>query len=358
MNFDKPEAEGHPGDQRSVDEGALLVGTAFIKAISSGPLNAPLTSPLGRFGAEMAKHMRKSLDSYRRTNRRLFRQLREAAAIIAAIDAFQRGEKDQLRRWVERNGGQLDTIRAALFMKDMPRVDDANADTGTMIAYARHLVEGSKKHLIARTETSDRREDEVKRHYESLRKFGELREAFAYNSDDPLNEVRRVLFVIEKTRAPGERVKPGEIEWQIKADNGFLGNSVERSRKDEFSEFNPKGEGDPERFNRRLWHTAVLKHQIGIAPNHRFAYLDHLPEVSELFDDPNALAAYNGIEDEWILERLIALAPQLLAPRQLEVFELRLSGLSYEQIAARLDVKQETVRVQWFRAVQKLAAAV
>jgi hypothetical protein len=77
------------------------------------------------------------------------RQLREAAELLEAIDAFQRGEKDALWRWVEeRNGSTPDTILAARFSKDVPPVRDA--DVGTMIAFSRYLADGHKRRVVRR----------------------------------------------------------------------------------------------------------------------------------------------------------------------------------------------------------------
>jgi hypothetical protein len=80
-------------------------------------LDATLNASLRQLGTELVKRAR----AFRNSFRRIDRQLWEAATIIAAIDSFQRGEKDQLRKWVEeRNGGQLaQSVRGNAARRDL-----------------------------------------------------------------------------------------------------------------------------------------------------------------------------------------------------------------------------------------------
>jgi DNA-binding CsgD family transcriptional regulator len=81
-----------------------------------------------------------------------------------------------------------------------------------------------------------------------------------------------------------------------------------------------------------------------------------LPELLTFFGDPKALAAYLAIEDKLLLEGIAELARQRLTPRELEVFELRLSGLALEEIATMQGITSGAVRKQWHDIRHKLVA--
>ena len=88
----------------------------------------------------------------------------------------------------------------------------------------------------------------------------------------------------------------------------------------------------------------------------RLASLDDLPEISKYFDDPQALAAYLAVDDKLFLEWVAELARQRLTSHELEVFELRLSGLALKEIAALRGVTPGAVRKQWYDIRHKLVA--
>jgi len=276
------------------------------------------------------------------------RSFREAGELLEAIDAFQHGEKDQLWSWVEeRNGGKPDSLLHTQLRTGMPKIDDAEA--GPMLSLARRWAKGHKKRLTAKFESSDERRAEVRRYSESLYKRGELRRALD-ESDDSLDEIQRAVFEVEKRLASGNTPTLGMVERRIKYDSRPSHRSVDSPRRSK--------EPDVAAHNAALWHTAASQEHKGISHLPRLAYLDSLPELADFFNDPDALAAYVSVDDKLLREWFAKLARQRLAPSELEVFELRLAGLSNKEIAARRGTKQSTVRGILHSAVQKLATAV
>ena len=60
-------------------------------------------------------------------------QVLEAAEQLAAMKAWQEGDKDHLRAWIkERNGGKPDSILSAQLTNDVPPIKD-DTDAGRII---------------------------------------------------------------------------------------------------------------------------------------------------------------------------------------------------------------------------------
>jgi hypothetical protein len=147
MDHDMLDA-GRPGSRRSVEDPRVAIGRAVARAIFNSPLNAALR--------EFPVRILKSVESQLKPFRDLSRQFLEAAELLGAIDAFQRGEKDQLRKWIdERYGVRLDPVLGAKLRRNIPKIaDNPDADAGTMITLARHWMHGNKKRLTAKVESS------------------------------------------------------------------------------------------------------------------------------------------------------------------------------------------------------------
>jgi hypothetical protein len=165
MDLDRRNVDGSSGNRRSSEDPTLLIGRAAVEAISNSPLMANVRDlstrivkgmerPLSQSAVRTARstfllhdagpmlsvferHMYSLLEPLRCAGR----WTREVVELLKAIDALQRGEKDDLWRWVEeRNGSAPDTILGAQFRKDVPPI--ANTVARTMIAFIRFLVTG------------------------------------------------------------------------------------------------------------------------------------------------------------------------------------------------------------------------
>jgi hypothetical protein len=177
MDPDRRNVDGRSGNRRSAEDPTLLIGRAAVEAVTTSPLVANLRMlstrivkgmerPLSQSAVRTARssfllydagpvlsvfelHVYSWLEPFRRAGRRAL----EVGELIRAIDAFQRGQKDDLWRWVEeRTGSAPDTILAARFSKDVPPIADAGART--MLAFTKVLVKGHKIRLGRRGEAT------------------------------------------------------------------------------------------------------------------------------------------------------------------------------------------------------------
>jgi sigma-70-like protein len=333
MSLDKPHAEGRPVDPTSRDDLVLVVGKAVIKAVLDSPQYAEMNAWL----------------------QELSRQFLQAAELLEAIAALQRGEKGQLRRWMEEHYGVTpDRVLRTMLREAIPKIA-GDTDAGAVIALARRWMYGCKKRLTEKVESSDERKAEVKRLNRGLKRLGELRRAFAEYPDpaDQMNEIHRALFEVENELAPGEPLTRGKIEHRIKTNNGFSGESVERPRK---NELNPMGDGSPLAFGQRLWHTAAPRDEKSISAD-QIARLDDpdLPELAKFFEDPTSLAPYFAVEEKLLSEWLITAARQRLTQREFEVFEMTLDNQRQSEIATRLGITPGRVSQLLKQVQQKLA---
>jgi hypothetical protein len=159
MDFERRNVDERSDNRRGAEDPTLLIGRAVIEAISISPVMASVR--------ELFVGIARSVESQLMRLRDLDRQILEAAEFLAAIDAFQRGEKDQLRRWVaEHYGVKLDTVLGAKLRRNIPKiVDNPDADAGAVLVLARRWIDGCKKQQERRTGRSAviKRNTEVRR---------------------------------------------------------------------------------------------------------------------------------------------------------------------------------------------------
>lgn len=254
-----------------------------------------------------------------------FEPLWEAAELIGAIDALQRGDKNELRAWVEEHyGSKPDTILVAQLRSDIPPIT-SGPDAGAIIAYTRARADGlrSRRARDRRIRTNG---EQTQRLYTQLPKSNNLdyMQALAEYEDSPKQMLKRVLPGV--VFSVGEDVPPENLRRQ-----------AQKLIKDD---------------NRLLWQTRKLeKNRQGIEER-KIISLD--PSGKE-FEDKLDLALFLRMQDERRQLNLMRLAD--LTPREWQIVELQRELYSRAQMASRLGITESAVNAHASNAGKKLRKA-
>jgi hypothetical protein len=156
-------------------------------------------------------HVRLSADSTFRPRMPSFRQLArwdppaEVKPLIAIALASDGDEELMWRRLEECLGHKPDAKLKVKLRHDF------RAMRRWPLSQTLSKFHGYRDRLAKKAERSNERRREVKRLDESLYKFGELQLALS-EYDDPLDEVHRAVFEVEKRLAPGEMRTVSKVE--------------------------------------------------------------------------------------------------------------------------------------------------
>jgi DNA-binding CsgD family transcriptional regulator len=254
-----------------------------------------------------------------------FEPLLEAVELIAAIDALQCGDKNELRAWVEEHyGSKPDTILVAQLRSDIPPIT-SGPDAGAIIVYTRARADGlrSRRDRDRRVRTNGERTQQL---YTQLPKSNNLdyMQALAEYEDSPKQMLKRVL--------PGVVFSVGE---DVPLED--LRRQAQKLIKDD---------------NRLLWQTRKLQMNRQGIEERKIISLD---SSGKEFEDELDLALFLRMQDEQRQLNLMRRAG--LSSREWQIVELQRELHSRAEIASRLGITESAVNTHASNAGQKLRKA-
>jgi len=254
-----------------------------------------------------------------------FEPLWEAAELIAAMDALQRGDKNELWAWVEEHyGSKPDTILGAQLRGELPPIT-SNPDAGTIIVHTRARADGlrSRRERDRRVRTNGERTQHL---FSQLPKRIDLdyMQALAEYEDSPKQMLKRVLPGV--VCSVGEDVPPE-----------YLRRQAQKLIKDD---------------NRLLWRTRKLgKNEHGIEERKIIS----LDSSGKEFQDELDLAFFLRMQDEQRQLNLMRRAG--LSPREWQIVELQRELYSRAEMASLLGITESAVNAHASNAGKKLRNA-
>src|SRR5215211_4711606 len=254
-----------------------------------------------------------------------FEPLLEAGRLIAAIDALQRGDKNELWAWLEEHyGSKPDTILGAQLRGELPPMT-SDADAGAIIVHTRARADGlrSRRERDRRVRTNGERTQQL---YTQLPKSNDrdYLQALAGYKDSPKQMLKRVLPGV--VLSVGEDALPENLRRQ-----------AQKLIKDD---------------NRLLWQTRKLeKNRQGIEER-KIISLDS--SVKE-FEDELDLAFFLRMQDEQRQHNLMRRAD--LTPREWQIVELQRGLYSRAEMASLLGITESAVNTHVSNAGKKLRKA-
>jgi DNA-binding CsgD family transcriptional regulator len=254
-----------------------------------------------------------------------FEPLWEAAELIAAIDALQRGDKNELRAWVaEHYGSKLDTILVAQLRGEIPPIS-SGPDAGAIIVHTRARADGlrSRRERDRRVRTNGERTQQL---YIQLPKSNNLdyMRALAEYEDSPKQMLKRVLPGV--VFSVGEDVPPENLRRQ-----------AQKLIKDD---------------NRLLWQTRKLPMNSQGIEERKIISLD---SSGKEFEDELDLAFFLRMQDEQRQHNLMRRAG--LTPQEWQIVELQRELYRRAEMASRLGITESAVNTHASNAGQKLRKA-
>jgi DNA-binding CsgD family transcriptional regulator len=254
-----------------------------------------------------------------------FEPLWEAAELIAAIDALQRGDKNELRAWVaEHYGSKPDTILVAQLRGEIPPIS-SGPDAGAIIVHTRARADGlrSRRERDRRVSTNGERTQQL---YTQLPKSNDLdyMQALEEYKDSPKQMLKRVL--------PGIVCNVGE---DVPLED--LRRQAQKHIKDD---------------NRPLWQTRKLEKNIQGIEERKIISLD---SWGKEFEDELDLAFFLRMQDEQRQHNLMRRAD--LTPREWQIVELQRELYSRTEMASLLGITEGAVNAHVSNAGKKLRKA-
>ena len=254
-----------------------------------------------------------------------YEPLLEAAELIAAIDALQRGNKNEFWAWVEEHyGSKPDTILVALLRGELPPIT-SGPDAGAIIVYTRACADGlrSRRERDRRVSTNDERTEQL---YTQLPKSNNLdyMQALAGYEDSPKQMLERVL--------PGVVYSVGE---DVPLE--YLRRQAQKLIKDD---------------NRLLWQTRKLEKNTQGIGERKIISLD---SSGKEFEDELDLAFFLRMQDERSQLNLMRRAD--LSPREWQIVKLQRELYSRADMASRLGITESAVNAHVSNAGKKLRKA-
>jgi hypothetical protein len=343
-------------------------GVGFISSLYASlnvyratlPLTPPIIQTTRHLTAELAHRYSQPFDPLRTIralhsiNREIVRWQPFWEELGAALDTYCEGDKDTFLEWVKRyiEHDALDGLLRERLRERMPRTRE-EFYPHAFLYYLKHHKH--RLRIIDHPTTRNQIRRRIKLFPSLEQALDVLRAGSERTREQMLDHMIQVTLHCEWDKPPPPGSDP------IKQLVNEVGNLVRRQARLEGEWANSPLQGkeyDTAPHNVALWHTATPQEEKSISLGQRLVSLDdeELPELSKFFDDPSAFAAYAAVVDKLLLEWFVELARQRLTPHELEVFELRLSGLPLEEIATVRGVVSGTVRKQWYDIRHKLLA--
>ena len=254
-----------------------------------------------------------------------FEPLLEAAELIAAIDALQRGDKNELRAWVQEHyGSKPDTVLVPQLRGELPPIT-SGPDAGAIIVHTRARADGlrSRRERDRRVRTNGERTQQL---YTQLPKSNDLdyMQALAEYEDSTKQMLKRVLPGV--VFSVGEDVPLAELRRQ-----------AQKLIKDD---------------NRLLWQTRKLQMNSQGIEERKIISLD---SSGKEFEDELDLAFFLRMQDEQRQHNLMRRAD--LSPREWQIVELQRELYSRAEMASLLGITESAVNTHVSNAGKKLRKA-
>jgi DNA-binding CsgD family transcriptional regulator len=254
-----------------------------------------------------------------------FEPLWEAAELIAAIDALQREDKNELWAWVEEHyGSKPDTILGAQLRGELPPIT-SDTDAGAIIVHTRARADGlrSRSERDRRVRTNGERTHHL---YTRLPKRNNLdyMQALAGYEDSSKQMLKRVLPGV--VFSVGEDVPPE-----------YLRRQAQKHIRDD---------------NRLLWQTRKQGKNRRGTEERKIISLD---SSGKEFEDELDLAYFLRLQDEQRQHNLMRRAD--LSPREWQIVELQRELYRRAEMAARLGITESAVNAHASNAGKKLRKA-
>jgi DNA-binding CsgD family transcriptional regulator len=323
---------GESGADQTRVAAARVAGQLLVEAVrENGPVFQSLRQIDISMTAAFQAHLTEApnfVASWVRNLKRFqptFEALWEAAELIAAIDALQRGDKKELWAWMEEHyGSKPDTILVAQLRGEMPPIT-SGPDAGAIIVHTRARADGlrSRRERDRRVRTNSDRTQQL---YSQLPKSNNLdyMQALAEYKDSPKQMLERVLPGV--VCSVGDDVPLKELRRQ-----------AQKLIKDD---------------NRLLWQTRKLQMNSQGIEERKIISLD--PSGKE-FEDELDLAFFLRMQDEQRQQNLMRRAD--LSPRERQIVELQRELYSRAEMASLLGITESAVNAHASTAGKKLRKA-